>query len=109
MYANEAAFLAHIRARAKTTGWMVYHHPDSRHAFASGFPDLVLVHPDRGRMAFIEVKSDTGRFTEEQDAWISALMSVVGRWSYLQILVDIWRPQQYELINEYLEGVGEWL
>jgi hypothetical protein len=57
---------------ARLLGWMVYHTHDSRRS-EPGFPDLVLVHPKRGRLMFVECKSATGRVTPEQTAWLDAL------------------------------------
>jgi len=38
-----------------------------------GFPDIVAVHPERGLLLFIEVKSDKGKLSPEQKTWIAAL------------------------------------
>lgn len=38
-----------------------------------GYPDITAVHPERGLLLFIEVKSDKGRLSSEQEAWITAL------------------------------------
>jgi hypothetical protein len=96
-YDRESSFVAHVRARARHLGWLVYGVPDSRHAHASGFPDLVLVHRERRLVAFVECKSDIGRYTAEQAEWIDALVDVGA-------VVDIWRPKDHERINRYLEG-----
>jgi VRR-NUC domain len=57
---------------AKLLGWMVFHPFDSRRSTA-GWPDLTLVHRRRARLMFMELKSETGRVTHEQHAWIDAL------------------------------------
>lgn len=58
-------------------GWLVYHTHDSRRS-EPGFPDLVLVHRDRLRIAFIECKSERGRMTTDQVKWIVALEDVAA-------------------------------
>jgi hypothetical protein len=50
----------------------------------SGFPDLVLAHPDRG-VIFAELKSARGRLSSEQDRWIRTLVAC-GAEAY------VWRP-----------------
>lgn len=101
-YERESLFAAHIRARARHLGWLVYGVPDSRRSFDSGFLDLVMVHPQRLLMAVVECKSDTGRYTPEQAGWIDALVGVSGGWS--GFTVEIWRPRDADRINRYLEG-----
>lgn len=97
-YPNEAAFRRHIRYRAKALGWRLYEVPDSRFAHAAGFPDLVLV---RGMMlAFVECKTDIGRYTPEQSDWLGSLLAAGAR-------VFLWRPRAADEINEFLEGRGE--
>jgi hypothetical protein len=92
-YPNEAHFKRHLVARARSLGWLVYHHPDSRHAYAAGFPDLVMV---RGQVLyFIECKSNEGRFTPEQSDWIDALQEARQH-------VDIWRPAHHHRIEAVL-------
>lgn len=68
--------------------------PDKR---ARGFPDLVLV---RGtRLVFAELKSDTGRVTSEQQAWLDALDGVAAEFFGAEIdakvEVYLWRPHSW--------------
>lgn len=69
---SEKAFQQRVVQAARATGWMVYHTYDSRRS-AKGFPDLVLVHPKRRLVFFLELKTDTGKVMAEQQAWIDAL------------------------------------
>ena len=58
--------VAHFRPAQTARGWRTPVEADGK-----GFPDLVLV---RGRaLAFAELKSDRGRLSVEQRAWIDAL------------------------------------
>ena len=53
-----------------------YHTFDSNSRQAKGFPDLCLV---RGkRLIFAELKTDTGKLTADQEAWLIALGAVPG-------------------------------
>lgn len=58
-------------------------------------------HPDRRIGAFVECKTNTGRYTPEQAEWFDVLIKV-GE------IVFLWRPRQADEINEFLEGKGEW-
>ena len=69
---SEAELQQGIIDLAARLGWRHYHTHDSRRSDA-GFPDLVLAHEARGRLVFIECKSDTGKATPEQLAWLDAL------------------------------------
>lgn len=40
-----------------------------------GFPDLVLCHPRRHRLAFVELKRKPNKATEDQKQWLFALAS----------------------------------
>jgi Holliday junction resolvase len=66
----EAEFLESVRKLARLLGWAVYHTHNSQHSEA-GFPDLVMV--KRPRVLFVELKSDRGRVTPAQRAWIEEL------------------------------------
>jgi hypothetical protein len=101
-YGNERAFKAHIRNRARALGWLCYDHPDSRYGHGSGFPDLAMSHRERGQVAFIECKTNTGRFSPDQDEWIGSLMEAAKRGLGV-LIVDIWRPKDFQRINRYLE------
>ncbi len=83
---TEAQLQDAIIAMAKLFGWRVYHTHDSRHS-ASGFPDLVLV---RGReLIFAELKSEAGRLSPEQDAWLAALQDT------RRVTVAVWLPHHW--------------
>lgn len=68
---TEKEFQAKIVQLAKTAGWLVYHTYNSRRS-EPGFPDLVMV---RGqRVLFWEVKTDVGKASDEQIAWLATLL-----------------------------------
>ena len=89
---SEQRFLDRVRALAKGNGFHAYHtHRSDRSE--PGFPDLVCT--DGTRILIAELKSATGKLTEEQAQWI-ALLSHTG-------LVDVrvWKPSDWPEIYAY--------
>jgi len=79
-FVTEKRLMAQLIDLLTATGWMTYHTFDSRRSTA-GFPDLIAI---RGaRMLAIEVKSEAGRITPEQRAWLVALAAVPGVAAYV--------------------------
>ena len=76
-----------IVAAAQRLGWLVYHTHDSRRS-QPGFPDLVLVHPGRGRILYRELKTMTGKVTTDQQKWLDALAAAGAD-------VGVWRPTDW--------------
>lgn len=58
--------VAHFRPALTARGWRTPVEGDG-----AGFPDLVLARP--GRLIFAELKSERGRVSDEQNAWLDAL------------------------------------
>ena len=86
-----------MQGEAQRLGWLAYHTWDSRGS-SKGFPDLVLVKPGshgirgvtgHGRVIFAELKTRTGKLTQEQATWLSILRQT-GR-----VEVYEWRPQEW--------------
>ena len=100
---KESYFQSQVIMLAKLHGWLVMHTraveirpgvwktPLQGHA---GFPDLVLVHPDRG-LIFAELKSDKGKLSAMQIVWSEAL-TIAGQEVYL------WRPRDIDFISTRL-------
>lgn len=117
---SEADFMAMVIKLAKDHGWLVYHtRPAMMRSgkWASptqgnvGWPDLFLArradwkparaeiqgkdgHP-KPRALAAELKSEKGKLTEEQRAWLEAL-NAAG------IEVRVWRPSQWAAIVKEL-------
>lgn len=72
-------------------GWMHYHTHDSRKS-ARGFPDLVFV---RERVVYAELKSETGKPSDDQVRWLHAL-AAAGQEVYL------WRPRDRATVDRTL-------
>lgn len=89
---TEAQWQATVIDAAKALGWLCMHPYDSRRS-EPGYPDLTLV---RDRVVFVELKSETGRLTPQQHAWIGAL-NVAGAEVY------VWRPADFDAAIETLK------
>ncbi len=100
---SEAGFLAQVIALARLRRWLTAHFRPARVALGGwrtpiqgdgkGFPDLVLV---RERTIFAELKSDTGRTTPDQHAWLLRLKEA-GEEVYL------WSPRMWDEIERVLQ------
>lgn len=81
---------AHFRPAKTAHGWRTPVQGDGE-----GWPDLFLVRG--GRRIAAELKSDKGRLTDEQSAWLEALARA-------GVEVHLWRPVDYpERIAEVLQ------
>ena len=108
---TETQFQTKVVDLARARGWLVYHTYDSRRS-APGFPDLVLARD--GRVMFVELKASAGRISAAQREWLTALgatdpsgnvsnplrMTKTDDGSALS--VEIWRPNQWQMITEIL-------
>ena len=81
---TEESFQDAVMELAGLYGWLCYHTHDSRHSTA-GFPDLVLA--KNGAVLFAECKTDKGKLTNHQIAWLLATHGM------------IWRPKYWDLIE----------
>ena len=95
---------------ARRYGWLVHHDLPAmnvRGRWAThvegdvGFPDLVLVHPNRGQMLVVELKAERGKTTTSQDNWLAAfalagIENHIVRPSDLEFITDrLSRPDRY--------------
>lgn len=79
---TEAQLQAAIIAAAQRRDWLVYHTHDSRRS-QPGFPDLVLVHAQQGRILYRELKTQTGKHRPDQKIWLRDLAAAgadAGTW-----------------------------
>src|SRR5262245_57483207 len=107
--ASEEGFLQAVIDLAKLRGWLCHH---SRPALSRrgrwathlagdpGLPDLVLVRGATGsgaaRLILAEIKSDKGRVSRVQHAWLTALRATAAE-------VYLWRPSMWPAIEKCLE------
>lgn len=90
---SEGALTTYVRDLAKLYHWRRYHTWLSKHSPA-GFPDEVLVRPQR--LVFAELKSEKGKLSSEQQAWLEELRQVPG------VEVYLWRPADMDEIARVL-------
>ena len=90
---TEAQLQARIVAEAKVNGWLAYHTFDSRKS-EPGFPDLVLVKGDL--VWFLELKTERGKVSKAQAAWLRALELVA------EVRAEVLRPRDLDYILEEL-------
>ena len=70
---------------ARLLGWRTYHTFLSFRS-APGFPDIIAVRGER--LLAIELKSERGKLSEAQVAWINDLAAA-------GVTCHIWRPQEW--------------
>ena len=90
---SERQFMGKVEQLAEYCGWWVWHDNDSRRNRA-GWPDLVLLRPNR--LIFAELKTETGRLTDEQRRILS-MLKMAGQEVY------VWRPMDFETIRGILK------
>lgn len=89
---TEAVWQSHVLGYARSLGWAAYH---TRFSVGSdtGWPDLVLCRPPR--LLFVELKSDKGRVSEAQQAWLDRLLACGAE-------AFVWRPRDRDAVLEAL-------
>lgn len=91
---EEDDFKLQVIHLAQLNGWLVAHHPDSRHLQGdAGLPDLIMARG--GQVVMAELKSTAGVLSEAQEGWIAALG---GERGYLSdtLIVRVWRPSDLD-------------
>lgn len=90
---TEKIFTGHIIEMSNLMGWKCYHTWQSLHS-TKGFPDLAMVRGDR--LIFAELKTEKGKLTIEQQAWLD-ILALTGKCE-----VYLWRPRDWDKIAEVL-------
>jgi len=101
--ASEREFQREVIKIAKSLGWYAYHalpgQGRNKHLTLfigkRGFPDLVLCRPPR--LLFVELKSETGKLSNDQQEWLEALCAC-------GVEVHVWRPSDLERVTTILSG-----
>ena len=98
---TEAAFQQQVIDLAQLSGWLVHAERPARMADGrwrtpiqgmAGFPDLVLV---RERVLFVELKSERGKLSPEQEQWLAVLRTAGAD-------ARLWRPSDWPEIEATL-------
>lgn len=92
---SEAQFQRQVVQLAALCSWVCYHTHDSRRS-NPGFPDLVLAHHRLG-LLFVELKTDKGKLTPDQDRWRLVLIRAGAD-------ARVWRPRDWPEIEQTLTG-----
>ena len=96
-----------IVAEAQLRGWLCHHCRPSQNARGRwqtaitgdpGMPDLLLVHLIQKRVVVIECKSERGKVSAEQWAWLDAFELAGGAEAY------VLRPSDRDRISGILSG-----
>ncbi len=77
---------------AEANGWTSFHAYDCRRS-AAGWPDRVFV---RERVVYAELKSEKGRLTPEQVAWVARLLRAGAE-------VHVWKPADWAEVVKVLQ------
>ena len=102
---TEAQFARQVYDLAALTGWSFVHFRPARTAhgwrtpvegsLGAGFPDLILAHPHRQQVLFIELKTERGRLSPAQEEVHDFLRAAGAD-------VRTWRPSDLPAIQEAL-------
>lgn len=105
---SEDELMAGITEALTLAGWVWYHvgRSDrvSRGTGAVGFPDIVAVHPWRNHLILWELKTETGRLTVGQWAWIGPLAVTATVIGSPMLDARVIRPADYDAALEYIVG-----
>lgn len=106
---SEDALKGYVMDLLTKTGWLIHHDRPARGQKEGewrthieghpGFPDIVAVHPDEGRLLIAELKSEKGRYRPGQKEWLEALdyATVIcgGGLDGRRVTVCTWRPSDW--------------
>jgi hypothetical protein len=95
---TEKEFARQVTDLARILGWTHYRTWISVRS-PSGFPDLILAKPGRP-LVLAELKSERGRLSPAQRAWLELLRQVPG------VEIHIWKPSDWESIVAVLSRDG---
>jgi len=107
---SETAFATQVEHLLRQYGWRFMHikpsvmqsgrWASSMNPEGKGYPDYTAVR--RGRLLFIELKSERGKISPDQEEWLDDLINVARHTNFQEIQVYEWRPHMVEEISEIL-------
>ena len=92
---TEKQFQQQVRELMRLLGWEEYHTWNSLHS-TNGFPDILAMREKDRRIIVAELKSETGKVTEDQKRWLY-LFGICGVPSY------VWRPGDWDEIEKVIK------
>lgn len=95
---SEQELLADVATRLTLGGWRWHHVRRSDRAEQMGdpgFPDIIAVHPGRGRLVVAELKAARGRYEAGQREWLAGFEGAVAE-------TYTWRPSDLDKVVEVL-------
>ena len=90
---SEKEFAQLVVDLAQFKGWKVYRTWNSLHSPA-GYPDLTMTR--NGRIIFAELKTEKGKVSASQQAWLDKLGECEG------VACVLWRPSHWEAVEVML-------
>lgn len=90
---TEKDWSGQVAALCRATGWLRYHTYRSERS-QPGFPDETLV---RDRVVFLELKTETGKLSDHQKEWLTALHRAGAE-------VYVARPRDLQAVAEVLQA-----
>ena len=95
--------VSHFRAAHTAAGWRTPVGYDGK-----GFPDLVMVNPRRRLILFVELKSERGGLTLEQQGWRDTLTQAAAHTT--DVRYHCWKPSDADDIARTLTNgkVTKW-
>ncbi len=97
-----ADLLGFVMKKRQSLFSLVYHTFDSRNS-AGGFPDLVMVNPNRRQILFVELKAAGNYQSKEQKLWAAGLTCALRDTPNVNYFV--WRPEHWPRIVRILGGI----
>ena len=87
---TEKQFQSWVMDLAKVHGWLTYHTWRSDNS-QPGFPDIVAIR--RSRMVVLELKTEKGKTTPEQEMWLDAFKEVPS------VRAGVFRPSERQALE----------
>ena len=86
--------------------WLAYHTYDSRRS-EPGFPDVVALSYRPHRMLVLELKSEKGKLTDAQAAWMARFTMLSIAAGARHVRVGVLRPSHLDLVLSWI-AEREW-
>jgi len=85
-----------VRQAALLNGYL-YYHTFNAYRSPEGFPDCVMIHPEKHRMIVCELKSEKGKVSEKQHEWLHAWRKVF-HYTDAEVYVFTIRPSNFDML-----------